>query len=126
MIVIRKLAALDIAFLGPVLIITEFLVGVIGPLLLGGWIALRGHSWSQYLTAFYFVALGVNYVPLLVYALLIRNKETARGELVEELSEDQRIVMRRYRRGSLLLLIPFVVPVLAFAQRDRRQTLGVD
>jgi hypothetical protein len=116
MIIIRKLAALDLALLGPIVIISEFVVGVIGPPLLGAFIAVRGHSWGQYVMAFYFAMLGINYVPLLGYALHVRNRETAHAEIAEELTEDRRGLMRRYRRGSLLLLIPFVVPALALLQ----------
>src|SRR5262249_12381920 len=112
-------AALDLAFLGPVLIITEFTLGVIGPLTLGAFVAFRGRSWEQDLVAFYFVALGVDYVPLLVHAILLRNRVTARAVIAEEISADRRRTMQRYRRGSLLLLVPFVVPVLAVAQALR-------
>ena len=119
MIDIRKLAALDLAFLGPVFIISEFTVGVVGPLALGAFIAVRARSVGQYVMALYFITLGVNYVPLLVYVLLLRQRSTARAEIASELGVNQRRTLGRYRRGSLLLLIPLVVPVLALVQARR-------
>ena len=119
MISIRKLAALDMAFLGPALIITEFAVGVICPLALGSFIAVRSRSWQQSLIACYFAALGINYVPLLVYALIIRRRSRAHREIETELHAGKRETMRRYRRGSLLPLIPFAVPLVAVAQTQR-------
>ena len=121
MIVIRKLAALDLALLGPIVIIGEFAAGVVGPLALAAFIAMRAHSWGQYLMAAYFVALGINYLPLLGYAVQFRNRERAHAEIAEELSADRRRLMQRYRRGSLLLLVPLLVPALALMQARARE-----
>jgi hypothetical protein len=46
MIEVRRLAALDMAFLGPVLVVAEFAIVVIGPLALGSFIVVRGHTWG--------------------------------------------------------------------------------
>jgi hypothetical protein len=61
MIEIRKLAAIDIAFAGPKFVITEFLLGVFGPLALGLFIAMRSHAPQQLVLAAYFASLGLNY-----------------------------------------------------------------
>ena len=47
MIDIRKLAAIDIAFLGKTFIIAEFVLGVFGIGALGVFVAVRGHTLFQ-------------------------------------------------------------------------------
>ena len=119
---VRKLAALDLHFLGPRLILTEFAFGVAGPLVLGA-LTLRmaaHHGWPVGLTLFgvYLLCLGINYLPLLTHAVsLVRSRSVSR-EIADELG-DRRTTFARYRRQSLYLLIPFVVPILAVRQRNR-------
>ena len=113
---VRKLAAIDIAFLGTRIIIAEFLLGVVGSAALGIFVALRSHTAFQLALSAYFLSLAVNYVPLLMYALAIGRAGSARTEVAGELGENTRQAMRRYRRGSLLLLLPFVIPTLAVLQ----------
>ncbi len=117
---IRKLAALDIAFLGPRFILTEFALAVFLSPALGLFILVRSHSVWQVILAGYFLSLGVNYVPLLVYAIAIVRRQSAHEEVAEELVYRDRS-FRRYRLQSLLLLVPFVVPVLAVAQERQRR-----
>ncbi|HEY0779823.1 MAG TPA: hypothetical protein VGD56_17790 [Gemmatirosa sp.] len=119
---VRKLAAIDIALLGPRLILAEFGTGVVGALALGSFAAVRSQSTPGRLLAAYLVTLGVNYVPLLVYALALRAPGRAHAVIGAELAADRRGAMRRYRRGSLLLLMPLVVPLLAVVQDRRRRT----
>ena len=121
MIEIRKLAAIDLAFLGSKIIIPEFLLGVIGPAALGIFIAVRSHTPTQQLLAAYFILLSLNYVPLLFYAIRISRSGTARQEIEGDLAYGKSAAMKKYRRGSMLLLVPFIVPVLAFAQSLRGQ-----
>ena len=113
---VRRLAAIDIALLGPRIIIAEFSFGVIVPLAIGIFMALRGRSVNQALLSAYFVTLGVNYVPLLLHAWSLRDRSRARSEISSELGSDPQAAMRRYRRGSMLLLLPLVIPVLAVMQ----------
>ena len=122
MVNLRKLAAMDLHFLGPSMIVTEFALGVAGPLVLGAFtlrMASR-HAWPLGLTLFggYLLSLGINYVPLLVYAVSMVRSRSAFREIADELS-DQRMAFRKYRRQSLFLLIPLVVPVLAILQRKK-------
>jgi uncharacterized protein len=113
---IRKLAAVDIAFLGSRLILTEFSVGVFGSLALGVFTLLRSHSLRGIAFGSYLLLIGVNYVPLLLHAIsLARNNNSARDEIADELSEKRRM-FRKYRRQSLLLLVPLVVPIVALVQ----------
>jgi hypothetical protein len=116
---IRTLAAVDIAFLGPKLILSEFALGVIGPASLGILTLLRSHSLGGLLFGSYLISLGINYVPLLVYAIRIARNHTAHAEIAIE-SSDRKRMFRRYRWQSSLLLLPLVVPMAAIAQEWRR------
>ncbi len=120
MISIRKLAALDIAFLGRGLILAEFGVGVIGPAVLGVLTLLRAHTpmWSVF--GVYLLSLGLNYVPLLLHAIDLCRSGTARAEIADEIG-NRGETFRRYRRQSLLLLLPFVVPIAALYQHHARR-----
>ncbi|HEY0786512.1 MAG TPA: hypothetical protein VGD62_11615 [Acidobacteriaceae bacterium] len=119
---VRRLVAIDLALLGPWLILPEFALGVAGPWVLGA-LTLRmagRHGWPAGLTLFglYLVSLGVNYVPMLLHAVGLVRSRGARQEVAEEL-EDRPAAMRRYRRQSMWLLAPGVVPVVALRQRGR-------
>jgi hypothetical protein len=115
----RKLAAIDMVFLGPKLIIAEFAGGVLLCVALGTFVLFRGHSFWQLILALYLISLGINYVPMLVYAIAISRKQSARAEMGDELKDKGR-AMAKYRRQSILLLVPLLVPILAIAQRSRK------
>ena len=115
----RKLAAIDIVFLGSKLIIAEFAGGVLLCVALGTFVLFRGHSFWQFALGLYFVSLGINYVPLLVYAVAITRGQSARVEMGDELIDERR-AMAKYRRQSILLLVPLPVPILALARERRR------
>ncbi len=119
---LRKLAALDIAFLGRSVIVAEFAGGVALSAGLGLFVLLRQHSFWQIVLGVYLICLGINYVPMFAYAVAIPTRERAREEIAEELG-DKRRAMSKYRRQSLLLLIPLLVPILAFAARQRSRSL---
>jgi hypothetical protein len=108
----RKLAAIDIALLGPVFILAEFAAGVLLSLSLGAFILLRAGSGWQIALGLYFLSLGLNYVPMLVYAIDIARNRSALAEIGGELS-DKRQAMAKYRRQSVFLLVPLVVPAVA-------------
>ena len=120
---VRKLAAIDIAFLGPTFVILEFALGVFGGLALGVFAAFRARSAFGALIAAYLLSISINYVPLVAHAVSLRDRKRAREEIAEELTPDPRRAMRKYRRRSLLLLIPLVVPILAVAQARRPRIL---
>jgi Ca2+/Na+ antiporter len=116
---LRKLAALDILFLGPRLIVAEFAFGVLFSVALGLFILVRGHAFWQLLLGTYFLCLGINYVPMLVYAIAVSNKVNARKEMAAEL-DDSRKTMSKYRSQSLVLLVPLAVPILVLTQEWRK------
>jgi hypothetical protein len=115
----RKLAAIDIVFLGSKLIIAEFAGGVLLCVALGTFVLFRGHSFWQIALGLYFVSLGINYVPLLVYAVAITRGQSARVEMGDELIDERR-AMAKYRRQSILLLVPLLAPILGLARERRR------
>ena len=118
----RKLAAIDLAFLGPKVIISEFAVGVLFSAILGVFVLLRGHRRpAQIALGLYLISLGLNYIPMLVYAIAINKAKSARRELGNEL-DSKSAAMKKYRRQSLWLLIPLIVPIVALAETRRRAT----
>ena len=108
----RKLAAIDIIFLGPKFIIIEFAGGVVLCAALGVFVLLRSHSVLTLALGFYLISLGINYVPMLIYAVAITKKDSAWTEMGDEL-DDKRRAMAKYRRQSLLLLVPLLVPIVS-------------
>jgi hypothetical protein len=119
MIDIRTLAALDIAFLGPRIILIEFGAGVLLPIALGALTLARAGSLKGTLFGAYLITLGINYLPLLLYAISIVRAETAAAEIAGE-SQNRTAMFSRYRRQSLLLLVPLMVPIASAIQEWRR------
>jgi hypothetical protein len=116
---VRKLAAIDLYFLGPRFILAEFGLGVVALCALG-LLTLRAgirQDHGVYLVAWgiYMVAIGINYVPLLLHAIDITRSGTAEKEIADELRE-RRVALRKYRRRSLLILLPLVVLILSIVQ----------
>ena len=124
---VRKLAAIDLYFLGPYVIVTEFALGVAGPMVLGVF-TLRMASrqaWPLGLTSFggYLLLLGVNYIPMLLHAIGLLRFRIAFSEISDDLS-DRRVAIRKYRRQSLYLLVPFLVPLLAILQQRESRAIN--
>ena len=117
---LRKLAAIDIFFLGYKFVLAEYAVGVFFSTALGLFVLYRSHSYWQVVLGIYLVCLGINYIPMLAYTLSIAGKESAQAELGSELS-DKRAAMSKYRRQSLLLLIPLAAPILAIIQHQESE-----
>ena len=84
---VRKLAALDIVFHGYRLILIEFGLGTFLLALFGIWLTGRSLLLGSYL-----MLLGLNYVPLFVYAIAITRKNSTKGgcnRVIEERYETQ-------------------------------------
>jgi hypothetical protein len=116
---LRRLAAVDVAFLGSKIILTEFAVGVLGPIVLGILTLRKSHSTGGMIFGVYVLLIGVNYVPMLIHAISIVNDGTARDEIADELDDKQRL-FRKYRKQSLYLLVPLVAPIAAWMRRSAR------
>jgi hypothetical protein len=101
----RKLAAIDIFFLGYKVVFAEYVVGVLFSLALGVFVLFRAHSlWGAALGA-YLICLAINYVPMLLYAIAIANEKNAHAEIDAELSE-RRKAMSKYRGGNAWRSLP--------------------
>ncbi len=121
MINIRKLAAVDMVWLGPRVIIAEYALGVVLPLSLGLFsirLGFPGYVKSGWETAvgFWLVSIGLNYIPLFIYAVLI-----ARGGTVKEEGQAELAHARRYGTQQVIILIPFFVVILALVQEYHRR-----
>jgi|SRR5215467_1431455 len=115
----RKLAAIDLVFLGPKVIIVEFAIGIFFSAALGFFVLLRGlGSLVQVVLGLYLISIGINYVPMLIYAIAITKANSARAELGSEL-DNKGAAMAKYRRQSLWLLVPLSVPVIVITQTRR-------
>ena len=108
---VRKLVALDITLHGPRFIMIEFGVGAPAILAVGGFLAATG----QPVLGVYLLLTGINYIPALIYAILIVRAGTANGEVAPGLSQDRHYV-RKYSTQQLLIFIPFAIILLAAAQ----------
>jgi hypothetical protein len=117
---VRKLAAIDLYFLGPKIVLAEFGLGVAAMLALGILSVqaglLRSHALWQIALGVYLLLLGINYIPMLCCAIDIARGGTAAAELGEELREKSG-AMPKYRKQSLWLLVPLVSPVAWMTQR---------
>ena len=109
---VRKLAAVDIALHGLRFILIEFGGGVflLALFALSGLVRSHAHS----LWAWYFAGLAVNYIPLLLHAIAILRKDSAKDEIGSELHD--RVTLMRYTRQQFWLLIPFVVGIASIWQ----------
>jgi len=124
---VRKLAAIDLFFLGPRLILAEFGIGVFGSLALGLMSVWQGthrfNSMWMVLFGVYLIFIGVNYIPLLLHAIDISRRGSAHQEIADE-SDTQKTFLK-YRRQSLWLLVPLAIPVAAILQRNETPRFGV-
>jgi hypothetical protein len=120
---LRKLAAIDIAFLGSKFVIAEFAGGVLICGVLGVLVLFQGGSITQLVLGVYLITLAINYVPMLIYAIGITRNKSASAELGQELNDERR-VMAKYRRQSLLLLVPLLIPILALSQKRHKHWHG--
>lgn len=128
MINVRKLAALDIALHGALLILAEFGAAIAIGTALGVWLISAAFSARQGADVFrlvvgtYFLCIAINYVPLLLYGIAIARRKSARQEAAAELAEKDGRSARRYGAQSLLLILPLVIPILALAQQVRKRS----
>lgn len=123
---IRKLAALDIVFHGSRFILAEFAVGVVFCGVAGVFnlfTFFRNPSQPLFMAVLGFGLswVAINYVPLLLYAISIVRGKSAEREVAFEL-ERKSYYARKYTLQSLLLVLPFVVPLLAISQEVQKHS----
>jgi hypothetical protein len=120
MINIRKLAAVDMAWLGTKIIVTEYALGIALPLALGllsiraGLIRQVVVGWEAALGV-WLVFIGLNYIPLFIYAVLIAKARSAREE-----GQTEFVHAKRYGIQQVIILVPLLVVILALLQESRR------
>jgi hypothetical protein len=107
----RKLAAVDMARFGTRFIVAEYAVGVVLPLILG---LLSIRSGRGVIWGFWLVAIAANYVPLLIYAILIAKGGTAKEEGLPEF-----VNAKKYAVQQVTILVPFLVVLVALVQEIR-------
>jgi uncharacterized protein YybS (DUF2232 family) len=117
---VGRLVELDMAFLGPRVIIFEFAAGVAGGLALGVFslaYAARAHagiaSWPVGLGV-ELAAIGINYVPLLAEAMRRRKDAVGRAATKAAIRDDP-AEARSYGLRQVWILIPGAVVVFALA-----------
>jgi len=115
---VRKLAAVDMAWLGARVILAEYAAGVLLPLALGVLslrTGLRGASSVQFLLGVWLLAIAANYVPLFLYAVAI-----ARSGSVELEGRPEIARAGRYGLQQVMILVPLMVVILSLLQERRR------
>lgn len=122
---VRKLVALDLAFRGAWFILIEFAFAVALGGALGVFVLVRSLSARPAPSGFgivvgvYSLAIGLNYVPLLLYAIIIVRRKSARAEVAAELAE-RNVYAHKYGVQQFLLVVPLAIPILAIAQELRQ------
>jgi Ca2+/Na+ antiporter len=120
MIQVRKLVAIELAFLRPKFVLAEYAIAVAGGVFLGVLslrVALmRTHATWQILLGIYLFFLALNYAVLLGYAIAMARRGDAREEIADEL-DDKTAAFRKYRRQSLWLLVPLAAPIASIMHR---------
>jgi hypothetical protein len=118
---VRKLAALDMAWLGTRLVLAEYALGVVLPAALGT-LSLRSgaarhaelYQWPV-LGGIWLLTIAANYIPLFLYAVALARTGTAREEAQAELPH-----VRRYGLQQAMILVPLLVLALSVAQERGR------
>jgi hypothetical protein len=116
---IRKLAAVDMAWLGTRLIVAEYAFGVVLPLTLGV-LTLRRTllaaqpSPFQLVLGIWLLGIAANNVPLFLYAVSLARSGTAKAEGTPELPR-----ARRYGLQQVMILVPLFVVALAIIQERK-------
>ena len=118
---VRKLAALDMALHGPRFIVIEFGLGVAGCAVIGALSFAAGvRTWSrgvgwQLVLGVVLLWIALNYVPLLLHAIDLARRGSARQEASAELANPK--LVRLYGLKQLWILVPFAVLTFAVLQR---------
>lgn len=121
---VRRLVELDLAFLGPRVIVVEYGLGVLFGLALGGFsiaYAVRnsGPAWSwPVVLGLELAAIGVNYVPLFVWARRLSGG-AASIAVTRAAMRERPAEARSYGLRQAWILVPGAVVWFAATQRTR-------
>jgi hypothetical protein len=126
---VRRLVELDVAFLGPRLIVSEFAVGVAGCLGLAALsfsYAVRTHSpiWSwPVVLGLELAAAGINYVPLLGEAWR-RRRDTIGIAAIKAAIRSDAAEARSYGFRQAWILVPGAVVLFAITGQRKTRSLA--
>ena len=112
---VRKLVSLDITLHGNRFILTEFGLGTPGIILLGLFVLATG----QPILGAYLILTGINYIPLLVFAIATVRRGTAESDVQADLAANPHYV-RKYSLQQFLIFFPLSMIVLALVQRSAK------
>ena len=116
---VRKLAALDMAWLGTRLVLAEYALGIVLAAALGtlslGWAIAHDAELYQWpvLGGIWLLTIAANYVPLFLYAVAL-----ARAGTVQEEAQAEVPHARRYVLQQAMILVPLFVLALSVAQEQ--------
>jgi len=116
---IRKLAASDITLHGSRFMLIGFGLGTPAMILFGLWLALTGED-TMFFFGLYFLLIGMNYLPLLLYAIAITKKGSATIEVSADLAHNK-LFIRKYGIQQLLILVPCAILVISLIQEIKRR-----
>lgn len=108
---IRKLAAVDMAWLGWRIIIPEYLFGILLPFALGFLSIHRG----QILMGIWLVTIAINYIPLFIYAVNLKQTNS-----IEKEGKPEIVRAKKYGVQQIVILVPLLVVILALLQESRK------
>ncbi len=112
LIIVRKLVALDIKLHGNQFILAEFGVGT--PVIIAIGFLLMATN-ASYILGLYLLLTGVNYIPLLAFAIVIARAGSASKEVGYGLANDRHYV-RKYSTQQLLIFVPLAIITLTVIQ----------
>ena len=119
---VRKLAALDIVFHGPRLILVEFAGGMSLCIGLGLLFLYRALTAGPNQSLFILVlgcgllGIGLNYLALLVYAVRIVRNKSAQQDAAMELAHPETYQRQYGWQSAIFILVPFALLILAILQ----------
>jgi hypothetical protein len=113
---IRKLVAWNITLHGSRRILLEFGIGTPALIIFGTWLMSKTFS---YALGLYVFLVGINFLVLLVYAIIIASWDSAEGEVNPDLARNKEFA-RKYGFQQLLILVPFAAPLITVIQEIRR------
>jgi membrane protein implicated in regulation of membrane protease activity len=118
---VRKLVALDVLLHGRPFILAEFGFGTAFLFVLGFQqvVVGLGGFYVSLTVGLYLLFTGVNYLPLLVYAIIISRSNSAEDEAESELQDKS-----KYNKQQFLVFVPLLVFILGVKQElDRHRQL---
>jgi hypothetical protein len=113
---IRKLVAGDITLHGERFILIEFGLGTPAMILFALWLML---SRLFFPLGLYVLLVGINYVVLLLYAIVIVRKGSSQTEVSDELAHSEQYI-RQFSVQQFFILVPLAILIIAIFQEAKK------